>query len=36
VVGGKPTAAAKAGADAAAGAGEAGRWGEDDTPSNTL
>jgi hypothetical protein len=31
-LGGKPTVAADAGADAR----EAGRWGEDDTPSGTL
>jgi hypothetical protein len=31
-VSGKPTADADAGADA----GEAGRWGDDDTPSSTL
>jgi hypothetical protein len=35
-VGGKPTAATDAGDDVAADAGEADRWGNDDTPSGTL
>jgi PAB1-binding protein PBP1 len=35
-VGGKPTAATDAGDDVAADAGEADRWGNDDTPSDTL
>jgi hypothetical protein len=35
-VGGKPTTAADAGADVAADAGEAGRWGDDGTPSSIL
>jgi hypothetical protein len=35
-VGGKPTAATDASDDVAADAGEADRWGNDDTPSGTL
>jgi hypothetical protein len=35
-VDGKPTTAADAGAYIAADAGEAGRWVDDDTPSDTL
>jgi hypothetical protein len=34
-VGGEPTAAADAGADVVAVAGEAGKWGHDGTPSGT-